>query len=254
MDDLMNKVGALIEEHVKSEVEARAAFTFPSKDEIRRGARALGSDRDKYRTMWEQLHRAQGEDLDAKEQLKELLSALGLNHFTRDRSVIAGALELTRKRDARLCSERDEAWAARDTAEKRYQEVSGKVRELEAKLLEVRKAVGEKVPAESVKAPPKPSEFQKGDLVARHMRGPGCWGTVQAVDGDYVQVFYPQENRFYHHMERALTRKPIEKGDRVRGIHSTFVDVVIGTSDDGSRCHFKVAPFRETRFLIAIAP
>ena len=46
MDDLMNKVGALIEEHVKSEVDARRVLE-PSKDEIRRGARALG--------FWEKL-------------------------------------------------------------------------------------------------------------------------------------------------------------------------------------------------------
>lgn len=100
----------------------------------------LKAERDKYRAMWKQLHRAQGEDLDAKEQFKELLGALGLAHF--DRNTISSALEATRKRDARLCIERDEAWAAHGAAEKRYQEVTDKVQALELKLLEVRKAVG----------------------------------------------------------------------------------------------------------------
>ena len=210
MDDLMNKVGALIEEHVKGEVDARRVLE-PSEDEVRRGARALGfweklvetlsdgrvedanfddvmakiqalrdtreewqaraedafanidtlcnrvtvvraerdeakrteenftaqfnimrKERDEYHTMWEQLHRAQGEDLDAKEQLKELLGALGLAHF--DRNTIAGAIEATRKRDARLVSERDTAKAQLEVA-------CAKVRELDAKLLEVRIAI-----------------------------------------------------------------------------------------------------------------
>ena len=233
MDDLMNKVSALIESHVKSEVDERSTSlkvaykviedarrelnAVPgegllaaamrtsrerdslrgsvcgqtSKDEIRRGARALGfweklvetlcigpadeetfdhvmeciqamkewrlhaedcqkqievlceridavrKDRDaangtasKYRTMWEQLHRAQGEEIGAAGQLKELLSALGLAHF--DRNTIEGALKATRERDARLVAERDDAVAS-------VQSWREKAQALEAKLLEVRK-------------------------------------------------------------------------------------------------------------------
>lgn len=245
MDDLMNKVGALIEEHVKSEVEARrelfetmaqergkvrkilnAGACEPieeaaarvarhrdallvenahlvdrySKDEVRRGARALGfweklvetlcvgpaedatfdyvmekiqalkerseqlkvaqndlrnvrvtiqaerdvadkacAERDKYRTMWEQLHRAQGEDLGAQATLKELLSALGLAHF--DSATVSEAVRRTHEYDRKqreTIKRLNEEVAA---SLREHQKTLAKVRELDAKMLEVRKVV-----------------------------------------------------------------------------------------------------------------
>lgn len=223
----------------------------------------MRQERDKCRTMWEQLHRAQGEDLDARATLKELLGALGLAHF--DRATIASALEATRLRDIRIVTERDDAVAAkyqairdllaaretlkvvqsnlrnvrvtiqaerdvadkacaeRDEAKSQLEVACAKVRKLDTRLLEVRKAVGERAPSESAKAPPKPSDFQVGDIVARHTRGPGCWGKVIAVDGDYVQVSYPAVGEGMHwHMERELQRKPIEVGDKVRIVDGMY--------------------------------
>ena len=196
MDDLINKVGALIEEHVKSEVEARGPSLTVAYNVIEEARRVLGAgkgeglkaaavrvvserehlrdqppkderanllhhmlrvqtqhsdlvsstletvrdvlgappgaesatdaarrvvrerdglkaERDKYRTMWEQLHRAQGEDLEA-----------------------------TRLRDIRLVAERDDACAAKDQAIRDLQAMREKVQALELKLLEVRRAVG----------------------------------------------------------------------------------------------------------------
>ena len=139
MDDLMNKVCALIEEHVKNEVEALRVQTQHSDlvsstletvrdvlgappgaeyatDAARRVVRerdGLKAERDKYRTMWEQLHCAQGEDLEA-----------------------------TRLRDIRLVAERDDACAAKDQAIRDLQAMREKVQALELKLLEVRRAVG----------------------------------------------------------------------------------------------------------------
>lgn len=304
MDDLMNRVGALIEEHVKSEVEARTLIhsiqikecqarecSCPSEEfnimrKDRDEAQALAKERldaidnlrailkderkafdvmrderdaerrsaSKYRVMWEQLHRAQSEDLDAKEQLKELLSTLGLAHF--DRDTIKKSIELSRNRDLRLRSERDEAKAQLEVA-------CAKVRELEAQLLEVRKAVGEKAPEESAKAPPKQSEFQVGDLVARHPRGPGCWGKVHAVKGDYVRVSYPTVGEgLYWHMERELTRKPVEVGDTVRVTIESHAGKrgkleVLGESDrwcDMVRLDESSLLYVPRRYLVAIAP
>ncbi len=152
MDDLMNKVSALIEAHVN---DYKCAVAKARKD------------CDAYRVMWEQLLHAQSEDLKA-------------------------------------CTERDE--------------LRERVRVLEAKLLEVRKVAAQDAPEKHAeRSDDEPSEFQKGDLVARHMRDPGCWGTVTDVDGDYVQVLYPREGEgVCWHMERELKRKPVEPGDRVR--------------------------------------
>lgn len=267
MNDLMNKIGALIEEHVKAEVASRrvldesecetrlvALFGVTDPRDIVESVERAVKERDKhkdnhatagriiehvrlilgasstellheaaqrvrneyntashaaakYRTMWEQLHLAHTEHLDAKEQLKELLGALGLSHFTSDRSVIAGARASMRERDARLCSERDEAWAARDTAEKRYQEASDKAHELELKLLEVRKVV-----ADEARAPVEVDGFRVGDLVrwnnatthvqSAYSRGHGHRGLV-IVGGETVQAI-------------GLVRKPVEMGDSVR--------------------------------------
>ena len=210
MDDLMNKVSALIKAHVKSEVEAREGSLLVAYGVIEDARKALGAgkgeglkaaaervakerdttikqfewmreERDaanrsanKYRTMREQLHRAHTEHLDVKEQLKELLSALGLAHF--DRNTIEGAIKATRERDKALVAERDDAIASVQSWREKAQSIEverdramsdaknarseieswkhaskieigslrEKVQALEAKLLEVRKAVGGK--------------------------------------------------------------------------------------------------------------
>lgn len=271
MDDLMNKVGALIEEYIEGETEARglikarndterlkgelrvqtqhsdlvsstletvrdilgappgAEFATDAARRVVKERDELKAERDKYRAMWKQLHRAQGEDLDAKEQFKELLGALGLAHF--DRNTISSALEATRKRDARLVSERDEALAARDSARfasKVAHEQLAAVRcerdmlreraqAADAKLFEVRNAAGEKAPAVDNERHYEGDElegFRVGDLVQLRGMHPSHarWQTVTKLEED-GRVRYAPCDAYAPHM---IARKPIEAGDAVR--------------------------------------
>lgn len=281
MDDLMNKIGALIEEHVKAEVASRRAFdesehetrfvalfgvTDPrdivesaeravkerdklrtDRDSLVTRLRGVIANRDKYRTMWEQLHLAHTEHLDAKEQLKELLALLGLDGVSPE--TVKGALLKVRAWDKDLRDKHDNACAQRDESVRHTQALREQVRALELKLLEVRNVV-----ADEARAPVEVGGFKVGDLVRNLLSAPCiAWGRVTRV-GRHVEVTYPTNREAIAYKPDELCRKPVGVGDMVRNTVGTRIGKVIGTSEHGDICHFEEMPMHRTRGLIAIAP
>ena len=206
MDDLMNKVGALIEEHVKAEVASHRVFD-ESECETRLVALFGVTD---PRDIVESVERAVKERDKAKEQLKELIALLGLDGVSPE--TVKGALLKVRAWDKDLREKRDNACAQRDEAVRHAQALREQVQALELKLLEVRKVV-----ADEARAPDEVDGFRVGDLV-RHRSSTLSWGVVDAV-GQYIRVVYPGHDRgpgAPSYKPDEITRKPVEVGDAVR--------------------------------------
>lgn len=215
MDDLMNKIGALIEEHVKAEVASRRIF-------------------------------------DESECETRLVALFGV---TDPRDIVGSVERTVKERDTlrretrNAYAHHEKACAQRDEAVRHAQALREQVQALELKLLEVRNVV-----ADEARAPVEVGGFKVGDLVRNLLSAPCiAWGRVTRV-GRHVEVTYPTNREAIAYKPDELCRKPVGVGDMVRNTVGTRIGKVIGTSEHGDICHFEEMPMHRTRGLIAIAP